>query len=100
VVLKFDVREMRYAYGDVDIQSACGHIQGAVDRNYQRLRSPPPVLPNMTSMRPDDIFGTPQQPGHNAPNHPIAIAHRAGYHFDLLMTVKHWVYVGTGRRTA
>jgi hypothetical protein len=27
---------MRYAHGDVDIQSACGHIQGAIDRDYQR----------------------------------------------------------------
>jgi hypothetical protein len=41
VVLKFDVREMRYAYGDVDIQSACGHIQSAIDRDYQTRRPTP-----------------------------------------------------------
>ena len=40
VVFKFDVREMRYAYGDVDIQSAYGNIQSAADRPSTRRPTP------------------------------------------------------------
>ena len=57
VLGKFDAQEMRYAYGDVDIQSGCGHIQGAVDRDYQRdgahLRRKPGLIRKYYGIAPD-----------------------------------------------
>jgi hypothetical protein len=51
------MREMPYAHGDVDVQSACGHIQGAVDRDYQRdgphLRRNPGLIRKYYGIAPD-----------------------------------------------